>query len=73
LGELKNKRSKADPLNNPVNFQLFGNTIICHGKNKRFGLLIQLVLWQEDVFLDLKSDSGGKFTIRSLNHAIHFL
>ena len=34
LGELKNKRSKADTLNNSVNFQPFGNKIICHESMK---------------------------------------
>jgi hypothetical protein len=34
LGELKNKRSKADALNNAVNFQPFGNTVICHDKSE---------------------------------------
>jgi hypothetical protein len=39
LGELKNKRPKADALDNTIDFQPFGNTIICHdngGRSLRF-------------------------------------
>ena len=33
-GELKYKRPKADPLNNTIHFQPFGNTSFCHYKRE---------------------------------------
>ena len=31
FGQLKDKGTKADTLNNTIDFQPFGNTIFCHG------------------------------------------
>jgi hypothetical protein len=44
VGELKYKRPKADPLNNTIHFQPFGNTSFCHDKSKLPISLIKLPL-----------------------------